>query len=225
MNKKFYISIYPLLNKDELNFLNNFNELLFLGKKTYTPNNSIWVYKKENINEGFNVINYQVTQKDLKIDFEENIDKISKYSSSDTFHKNFMFLTNYKELFLPATATHQHADNYKIEHDDSPIFSHIFKLIHIFHEKGIIRKFLKLNFKFHTFSDIIIDEITEDGYIIEDIDIYDSDLIPSGHYKKKNHISLTWGSHLFEMINKIELQDRLNETLLPKHNKEQIHKL
>ena len=226
MTNKFYISITPLLSQEELIFLNNFNELLMLAKKTCTPNNSIWLYKKKEFNDGFEVISDIANKDELKLRFDKNINKLSKYSESCEFVNNFMFLTNYKEFFLQSTAIHQHSNNYRIEHDDSPMFSHLFKLIHIFHEQGMIKKFLKLNLNDHEFSKVVINEQTEDGYIIENTNIYETSLLPSGYYTKNNEISLTWGSDLFEIMKKVTFENKLNNILISKDNdKNHISKL
>lgn len=162
----FYLKIDPVLSDNEILF---FTELEKLSA----------VYK-------------EVKSKNSLSDFQPQlINFADKFSIQNT---NFLQCAlDFPNLDILSALTHTYGCKYRVEYSATTMCSQIFKLIHVFHTNGLLKKLLSLSFESHNFNGIVVDErINEDrGLIIEDLLIFDAAANDIGLFEKGNlHIWL-----------------------------------
>lgn len=224
MSEKYtYIEVNPLLTDDELNIFNLFNDILILNSQMKVNPPAIWLNDKK-YPDNFEVISKESDKEGINLLLQQKISNFKQYCSLNFYSENLDLIINYKDLFFKTEITHINNYNYKINCYSSNFYIHLIKFIHFFHHNGLFKKMLNISVQGHTFSDVIIQGVNEEPYILDGTDIYDAILLNTGYYKKNDNL-LYQSEEFLSTINRKIIFDKFSNELSHKEKNDKLQKI
>ena len=83
---------------------------------------------------------------------------------------------------------------------------------------------LNISVQGHTFSDVIIQGVNEEPYILDGTDIYDAILLNTGYYKKNDNL-LYQSEEFLSTINRKIIFDKFSNELSHKEKNDKLQKI
>jgi hypothetical protein len=196
-----YLKINPVLSDIELEFINDFSQLAHVHqRKKAITRQSYW---QNNDEYGKYTGDFEVIEGNFGVEAEKEFTekKLHFYQKYELIASEYCLFSalEFPGFFAPTYLSHQNNSNYRMDNTNRLILNHLHKIIHIFHDKGIVRQLLGLSFDYHDFNSLIIDKLNDCGYIIEQKDIYSCTLDHiSGLHCQGKKLSDYWGINEFK---------------------------
>lgn len=224
-----YLKINPVLSQIELEFIDDFSQLAHAHqRKKAKTRQSYW---RNNDERGNFTGDFEVLEGSFGMDAEKEFQQkqnifYQKYGLVSSQYCLFSAL-EFPGFFASTLLTHQNQSNYRMDNSNSLLINHLNKIIHIFHSTGIIRQLLGLSFPIHDFNSLIIDNVNDCGYIIEQKDIYNCTLNNlSGLHCKGKKLSDYWAMNEFKKARSaLNYQKLFNEIINDDFDDESIQKI
>lgn len=200
--KYFFIEVDPIFSIEEIEFLSNLEMLTCLW---LCKNNPLTAFITNDSNNKLELLTVDHAGKNYK----EEVDNFL-FTNNIADELSLELSYDFPYLFLNSNIEKSYTNKFKVFYKNGTINNQIYKLNHLFHEDGILRKLLQHKFPSHKFNGIIVDEDSDKAFIIEEMLLFNAILNKDGYFSKTTENKEYIYDDILENISNFLLYKHLN---------------